>query len=127
MFSYYYLGRGIDAELELGSLPIVHRETLQEQGGEAINHILCHGYLGRGIDAELNLGSLPIVHGETLHEQGLIMFSHHYLGRGIDAELQLGSLPIVDRETLHEQGGEAGPRPAAERVEDQEALRHGLK
>ncbi len=50
-----------------------------------------------------------------------------HLGRGIDAELKLGSLPIVDRETLHEQGGEAGPRPAAERVEDQEALRHGLK
>jgi hypothetical protein len=55
------------------------------------------------------------------------MFSHDYLGRGIDAELQLGSLPIIDGETLHEQGGEPGPRPAAKRVEDQEALRGKLK
>ncbi len=49
-----------------------------------------------------------------------------HLGRGIDAELQLGSLPIIHGETLHEQGGESGPRPAAERVEDQEALRGKL-
>jgi hypothetical protein len=56
-----------------------------------------------------------------------MMFPYYYLGRGIDAELQLGSLPIVDGETLHEQGGEAGSRAAAERVEDQEALRGKLK
>ena len=31
----YYLGRRIDAELQLGALPVVHREPLHEEGGES--------------------------------------------------------------------------------------------
>jgi hypothetical protein len=46
-----------------------------------------------------------------------------HLGSRVDAELEFALLAIVDRETLHQQGTKARPSTAAERMEDQEALK----
>ena len=48
-----------------------------------------------------------------------------HLGSRINGKLQLGLLSIVHRKPLHQQGGEARSGPAAEGMEDEEALEAG--